>query len=282
MSRKHADLERELIDDLGPRTGRTLAQWMAAIDAAGLTDKNAIIDWLRPQGLTFAHASWLERIHNNGGRPIYIGIDQGAGTAVPAVALPPPPLPPNAARPAPPTSPSPHASNPLPSPGPRHTSPTPSLRQPPPTPIIKAATVAPSRPVAAPPRPADPLPRATAPPSVPESTLEVLLARGKGLRPLADMVLREIVAALPGSVAVPVGDLVSIGRPAELAVLLIGPRELRLGLDLGGAPLEGMVQRARIPGAGPRITHMVVLADARLVAIAIDLVRQADTRVNGS
>ena len=72
MSRNYAELEQEMIADLAQRTGRDLAQWMAAIKAAGLADKNAIIDWLRPQGMTFAHASWLERIHNNGGRPIYL------------------------------------------------------------------------------------------------------------------------------------------------------------------------------------------------------------------
>ena len=72
MSRNYAELEQEMIADLAPRTGRDLAQWMAAIQSAGLRDKNAIIDWLRPQGFTFANASWLERIHNNGGRPIYM------------------------------------------------------------------------------------------------------------------------------------------------------------------------------------------------------------------
>jgi hypothetical protein len=45
---------------------------MAAIDAAGLSDRNAIIDWLRPQGFSFSNASWIERIHHNGGRPIYL------------------------------------------------------------------------------------------------------------------------------------------------------------------------------------------------------------------
>ena len=71
MTRKHFELEREFIGDLEGRTGRTLPGWMAVIDAAGVVGKNEIIDWLRPQGFTFAHASWLERIHNNSGRPIY-------------------------------------------------------------------------------------------------------------------------------------------------------------------------------------------------------------------
>jgi len=249
MSRKHAELEREFIDDLAPRTGRDLAQWMAAIDAAGLLDKNAIIDWLRPQGLTFAHASWLERIHNNSGRPIYLDTDiGGSGAAGAPVSLP------------------------VPSP-----------------PVANAAGTfdiqasprpAPSRP---PPRP--PVPRPPAPPpaqataTASATSLESLLARGKGLRPLAEMLLREIAAALPETRATASGELVSICGESEIAALWIGPRELRLGLNLGDAPFEGMVQRARIAGCSPRITHMVVIADARqITAPLIDLVRVAAAR----
>ncbi|HXF53773.1 MAG TPA: DUF5655 domain-containing protein [Hyphomicrobiaceae bacterium] len=72
MSRDYAELERELIEDLKQRTGKNLAEWMEAIDAANLPDRNAIIDWLRPQGFSFSNASWIERIHHNGGRPIYL------------------------------------------------------------------------------------------------------------------------------------------------------------------------------------------------------------------
>ena len=34
MTRNYVDLERELLEDLERRTGKTLAHWMAAIDAA--------------------------------------------------------------------------------------------------------------------------------------------------------------------------------------------------------------------------------------------------------
>src|SRR5436190_8471704 len=64
--------EREFLADLKARSGRDLAEWMAAITAQAFADKNETIDWLRAQGFPFARASWLERIHSNGGRPIYM------------------------------------------------------------------------------------------------------------------------------------------------------------------------------------------------------------------
>jgi hypothetical protein len=71
MARDEREEERDFLAGLKARTGRDLAEWMAAIAARGFSDKNEIIDWLRGQGLPFARASWLERIHRNGGRPIY-------------------------------------------------------------------------------------------------------------------------------------------------------------------------------------------------------------------
>lgn len=71
MARDEAEEEREFLSDLKARSGRDLAGWMSAISAQGFADKNDTIDWLRTQGFPFARASWLERIHSNGGRPIY-------------------------------------------------------------------------------------------------------------------------------------------------------------------------------------------------------------------
>lgn len=254
MSRKHAELEREFIEDLEPRTGRALAGWMTLIDETGLTDRNAIIDWLRPQGLTFAHASWLERIHHNGGRPIYADAPERAQQP----ASQPPAVPAPAPRPSP-------ASAPAPIPAPRAmpvvqpspaTRPAASLQQ-------RAATV--------------PQPPAT----MPHVSVADLLARGKGLRPLAEMLLREIEQSLPGLVTAPAGDLVSLQRQSEFGVLLIGPRELRLGLDLGEFPTEGPVSRSRIPGTTARITHMLVINDARQIGPPlIELVKRAAAGAN--
>ena len=101
------------------------------------------------------------------------------------------------------------------------------------------------------------------------------------MRPLAEMLLRELHQALPGLEAVPVGDLVSLRRPSELGVLVIGPRELKLGLDLGLLPVVPPLVRARIPGASEAITHMLLLSDARQVdAVLIGQVAAADLNAN--
>jgi hypothetical protein len=78
MATDFGEKERAFIDGLKENTGRDLAEWMQAISAAGLPHRNDVIDWLRHNGLMFSKASWLERIHHNGGKPIYAGIPQGA------------------------------------------------------------------------------------------------------------------------------------------------------------------------------------------------------------
>lgn len=93
MAGDEQDEEREFLADLKARSGRDLAQWMAAITAQGFADKNEAIDWLRAQGFPFARASWLERIHSNGGRPIYVDEPPEPGAGPAAAPRPQPALP---------------------------------------------------------------------------------------------------------------------------------------------------------------------------------------------
>jgi len=79
MATDYGEKERAFIDGLKENTGRDLAEWMGAIAAQALPHRNDIIDWLRQQGFMFSKASWLERIHHNGGKPIYA--DSGKGRA---------------------------------------------------------------------------------------------------------------------------------------------------------------------------------------------------------
>jgi hypothetical protein len=71
MPTDYGEKERAFIDGLKENTGRDLAEWMQAIASSGQLQRNDIIDWLRHKGLMFSKASWLERIHHNGGKPIY-------------------------------------------------------------------------------------------------------------------------------------------------------------------------------------------------------------------
>ncbi len=86
MSIDYGEKEREFIESLEADTGRSLDAWMTAIASQNLAHRNDIIDWLRRQGFLFAKASWLERIHHNGGRPVYAD----ASSPRPAVSEPAP------------------------------------------------------------------------------------------------------------------------------------------------------------------------------------------------
>lgn len=103
MARDFAEMEREFLGGLKSETGKDLGEWMAAISAAGTPDRNATIDWLKAHGFAFNRASWLERIHSNGGRPVYLDRIDARSDAEP-VAVPPPlaatPTPPRVPRPA--------------------------------------------------------------------------------------------------------------------------------------------------------------------------------------
>ena len=210
MAGDEQEEEREFLAELKARSGHDLAQWMAAIAAQGFADKNETIDWLRTQGFAFARASWLERIHSNGGRPIY-------------------------------------------------------MDQPPkPTPEPK------------------PVPPARAPSARETAELEKLLAAAKGYRPLYQLLEAEIRRAVPGVGVKPRSTYIAFAAPAEFAAVTVHAAELRLGLDLGDRPFDATLQRPKMKGPGPAISHMLVLTDARQVnADLINLIKAANARVNG-
>ena len=216
MARDEEEEEREFLADLEVRTGRNLKDWMTAIAAQGFADKNETIDWLRAQGIPFARASWLERIHSNGGRPIYL--HQPPQTAPEAKARPPSPKP-------------------------------------------------------------APVPRAPTPAEI--AGLDKLLAAGKGYRPLYQLLEAEIRNAIPDLVIVAKAAYISLGAPHEFGAVTLHATELRLGLDLGDRAFDAQVQKPRMRAAGPAISHMLVLTDARQVnAELLNLIKAAHARSN--
>lgn len=63
--------ERELIASMKPTTGHDVSEWLDMLDASAMTCRDTKLDWLCENGLKFKVASWIERIHANGGRSIY-------------------------------------------------------------------------------------------------------------------------------------------------------------------------------------------------------------------
>lgn len=262
--------EKEFIAGLEEDTGRDLAAWMAAIDGSGLGHRNDIIDWLRQQGFLFSKASWLERIHHNGGRPIY---GDGAAARLGGATRRIPP----AARPDAPDPSPPAASHCVPAEGtqpPPGSIPVPPRALPASEPRSLPAATATVVPFAAPPRAAAPFLPA-------DGELTTLLATAKAYRPLAQLLLAEIAKACPDLSAAVRDDHVVLSAPAEFGVVAVSAKDIRLGLDLGGWPFAAPLQRARLAGPPARFGHMVVLTDARQIdAHLLGFVRAARDRAN--
>lgn len=229
MSTDFAEKERAFVAALEADTGRDLAAWMQAIAACGLSERNDIIDWLRHQRFTFAKASWLERIHNNGGKLIY-GEDAVAGPSA-AAASPASASPVTAA--APPAAAAPAAKAELQ-----------DTAEPPRT---AAAAVEPVRPVAL------------------EPEVTAALAAAKGLRPLAEMILREIRFAAPDCAFYVEGGLVMVAGPVAFAALLPSPKKLKLYADFGKDPAGIVVAADMVNRQPPPFARMILFDDARRV-----------------
>lgn len=320
MSTDYEDKEREFLSYLKADTGRDLAEWMVAITEAGLAHRNDVIDWLRRQGFIFARASWLQRIHHGGGRPIYLSEvppnlerhQRAPGAERPSAktpAKPPSQPPPSTGAPASPARLSPVPSRPVlvytaPVPQkPRELDQTRTPEHSPPMPSARPPSAGPAKPVpeAAEPvrpkpfqqestKPADVKPQ-THPAPVPGSTglspdVSALVAKAKAYAPLAGFILRSLSDALPGTVLQATGNYISCNRPETFAILVPGSRDIKLGVSLEAAPFEREIVTARFTNLSPAppkaITHMVVLTDARQIDKALmDLLRSANTNVNG-
>jgi hypothetical protein len=239
MGTDYAEKERTFIAELEADTGRGLGAWLAAISQTGLTSRNDIIDWLRQGGFTFSNASWIERIHHNGGRLVYSD-DSARPPEMP------PPIPPAMASRVKPE---------------------------------KAASVTVDQPIAE--------AKATQVANIPavlepNDALSNVLSTAKGLRPLAELVLREVRVAVPSAKFEAADPFVKVSAPKPFAALLMGPKRLLLYSDFGGAGSNGIKAGAAVAKGPPPYPNMLVLDDARKIDQAFrDVVAAAATRANG-
>ena len=74
---------------------------------------------------------------------------------------------------------------------------------------------------------------------------------------------------------------VSITKKREFAAINIRKGELRLGMDLGDFPFDALVQKSKLTGPMPRISHMIVIrSGADITATVFEFLAIADKSVN--
>jgi len=253
VSTDYGDMERQFLATLKDDTGRALDEWMAAIASEGLAHRNDVIDWLRRQGFMFSKASWLERIHNNGGKPLY-GDTSGERRSARPRSVRPAAATPLAAQPAPRIV----VSNPAPQPAPQ--APTPPTA-PPASPALPASAGSDA------------------------GAIDAVIAKAKAYRPLAAFVIAEIRKLHPAArVEAKDGYLAFHQQRGAFAVLTVSPKELSLGLALKDRAAPAPLAPARLPAAvhAPAVTHTVALTDARQMTPALrEAIRAAGVESSG-
>ncbi len=99
--------------------------------------------------------------------------------------------------------------------------------------------------------------------------------------------MRELYAAFidfvsknfPDASVLPKKTYVSILEKREFAAVNIKPKELRIGFDLGEQPFDETIEKAKLTGPMPRISHMFVLTDAKqLDSKIVDALKQSHAR----
>lgn len=95
--------------------------------------------------------------------------------------------------------------------------------------------------------------------------IQHLLSEAKGLRPLADHVLREVLRAVPGTEFAATGIFIMMSAPNRFAALHAGPRKLRLYANFGTAGAKRSKPAEPANKAAPPFREMLELDDVRLI-----------------
>lgn len=96
-----------------------------------------------------------------------------------------------------------------------------------------------------------------------DNLLDAQFAKAVDMRPLYDKFIEFVTTYFPASSVLPKKTYVSILDNREFAAINIKPKELRIGLDLGDRPFDDKIEKAKLSGPMPRISHMFVLTDVK-------------------
>ena len=95
------------------------------------------------------------------------------------------------------------------------------------------------------------------------SLLDNQFAKCEEMRLLFDAISERILKQFPDTQVIPKKTYVSFTATREFAAINIKPREIRLGMDLGDMAFNETVQKTKLNGPMPRISHMAVITDMK-------------------
>lgn len=95
-----------------------------------------------------------------------------------------------------------------------------------------------------------------------DDLLENQFAKAADMRSLYDAFVGFVAKNFPDATFLPKKTYVSVLENREFGAVNIKPKELRIGLDLGDRPFDEKVEKAKLTGPMPRISHMIVVTDA--------------------
>lgn len=112
-----------------------------------------------------------------------------------------------------------------------------------------------------------------------DDLLEGQFAKAADMRPLYDAFVTFIAKNFPDATFLPKKTYVSVLENREFGAVNIKKAELRIGLDLGDRPFDEKVEKAKLTGPMPRISHMMVVNDAaQFNGEMVELLKQSHGR----
>ncbi len=95
------------------------------------------------------------------------------------------------------------------------------------------------------------------------SLLDNQFAKSESIRPLFDSISEKILKLFPDSQIIAKKTYISFTATREFAAINIKPKELRLGIDLGDLAFTETLQKSKLSGPMPRISHMLILTEIK-------------------
>lgn len=187
MIKTSAELEKEFMETIQEKTGKSLEQWFGIIKPSGLSKQMEILNWLKADHqLNHLQASLLTGLYLNNGQPVYQN---------------------------------------------------------------EAAL------------------------------LENQFVKCEAMRSVFEEVSDKILTLFPDTILIPKKTYLSYTANREFAAINIKPKEIRLGVDLGDEPFTETLQKSKLVGAMPRISHMLTITEgSQLDETAIAYLQQSYNR----